>query len=176
MRQLSAVLLVLLLSLSHSLAFGQDAPSAPVPAAVKVVLKEGTDVKLKFADDLSSKTGTEGDLVRLVLDEDLKVGDVVVGKAGAKATGTITYAKKARMAGKAGELHMQLEDLKAGDARVRIRGRKGREAEGRKGTAVALAAVLGPIGLIVHGKEVEIKTGTPMTAYVDEDTAIEPAR
>jgi hypothetical protein len=78
MRQLIAVLLVPLLSLSQSAAFGQDAPPAPAPPAAKLVLKEGTDVKLKFADDLSSKTATEGDPVNLVLDEDLKVGDVVV--------------------------------------------------------------------------------------------------
>ena len=42
-------------------------------------------MKLKFAQDLSSKTATDDDPVNLVLDEDLKVGDVTVVKAGAKA-------------------------------------------------------------------------------------------
>src|SRR5690348_13363916 len=58
---------------------------AQVAEPAKLVLKEGTDVKLKFAQDLSSKTAAEDDPVNLVLDEDLKVGDVVVAKAGAKA-------------------------------------------------------------------------------------------
>lgn len=164
------------------LAFGQDAPAAPVaPAApdvpaVKLVLKEGTDVKLKFADDLSSKTAADGDPVNLVLDEDLKVGDVVVVKAGAKATGTVTNAKKAGMMGKAGELNMRLEYLKAGDERVRLRGSKGKEGEGKEGTTVALTVLFGPIGLIKHGKNVEIRVGTPLAAYVDQDTPLEPAR
>jgi hypothetical protein len=185
MRQLSAILLVLLLSLLQSVALGQDAPAAPptasatapaAPAAVaKLILKEGTDVKLKFSDDLSSKTANEGDPVNLVLDEDLKVGDVVVVKAGAKATGTITNAKKAGMMGKAGELNMRLEHLKAGDQRVRLRGSKGKEGEGKVGTAVALTVLFGPIGLIKHGKNVDVKAGTPIAAYVDDDVPLDPA-
>src|SRR6266481_1214547 len=75
----------------------------------KQVLKDGTDVQLKFAQDLTSKTAAEGDPVSLVLDQDLKLGDVVVIKAGAKAVGTITHSKKAGMMGKAGELNMRLE-------------------------------------------------------------------
>jgi hypothetical protein len=182
MMKLSSICLVLFLSLLGRMAFGQEPspatppqPAAPV-APVKLVLKEGTDVKLKFADDLSSKTANEGDPVNLVLDEDLKVGDVVVVKAGAKATGTITNAKKAGMMGKAGELNMRLEHLKAGDRRVRLRGSKGKEGEGKVGTAVALTVLFGPIGLIKHGKNVEVKAGTPLAAYVDEDASFEPTK
>ena len=173
MRQVSALLLVLVLTLPQYSAFAQDVPSAP-PA--KLLLKEGTDVKLKFADDLSSKTAAEGDPVNLVLDEDIKVGDVVVARAGSKAVGTITNAKKAGMMGKAGELNMRLEHLKAGDQRVRLRGSKGKEGQGKEGTAVALTVLFGPIGLIKHGKNVEVKAGTPLTAYVDEDAQIEAAK
>jgi hypothetical protein len=141
-----------------------------------LILKEGTDVKLKFSDDLSSKTANEGDPVNLVLDEDLKVGDVVVVKAGAKATGTVTNAKKAGMMGKAGELNMRLEHLKSGDQRVRLRGSKGKEGEGKVGTAVALTVLFGPIGLIKHGKNVDVKAGTPLAAYVDEDVSLDPVK
>lgn len=171
MRQLSAVLLAFVLSFSQCLVFGQTVSPAP---ATKLVLKEGTDVKLKFADDLSSKTANEGDPVTLILDEDLKVGDVVVAKAGAKATGEITNAKKSGMMGKAGELNLRLQHLKAGDQRVRLRGSKGKEGEGKVGTAVALTVLFGPIGLIKHGKNVEVKAGTALTAYVDEDVQLAP--
>jgi hypothetical protein len=40
------------------------------------------------------------------------------------------------------------------------------------GTAVALTVLFGPIGLIKHGKNVEIKEGTLLTAYVDQDFAV----
>lgn len=87
-----------------------EASKPPVPVAAappeKHILKEGADVNLKFAQDLNSKTANDDDSVSLVLDQDIKLGDVVVVNAGAKAVGTITHAKKAGMMGKAGELNM----------------------------------------------------------------------
>jgi hypothetical protein len=151
----------------------QSAYAADEPAASpKLVLKEGSEVKLKFSDNLSSKTATEGDPVNLILDEDIKIGDVVVAKAGCKAVGTVTNAKKAGMMGKAGELNMRLEHLTIGDENVRLRGSKGKEGQGKEGTAVALTVLFGPIGLIKHGKNVEVKAGTPLTAYVDDTVSL----
>jgi hypothetical protein len=141
-----------------------------------LILREGTDVKLKFAEDLSSKTAADGDPVNMILDEDLKVGDVVVAKAGCKAVGEVTNAKKAGMMGKAGELNLRLEHLTIGDQRVRLRGSKGKEGEGKVGTAVALTVLFGPIGLIKHGKNVDVKAGTLLTAYVDEDAQLIPVQ
>jgi hypothetical protein len=152
----------------------QAPPAASVAPAVavvpeKLVLKEGADVSLKFAQDLSSKTATDDDPVALVLDQDIKIGDVVVIKAGAKAVGTITHAKKAGMMGKAGELNMRLDYLITDSGRLRLRGTKGKEGEGKVGETVALTVLFGPIGLIKHGKNVEIKQGTPLLVYTDEN-------
>jgi hypothetical protein len=141
----------------------------------KLVLKEGTDVKLRFAQELSSKTSSEGDPVNFVLDEDIKVGDVVVARAGAKAVGTVTNAKKAGMMGKGGELNLRLDRLKVGDNKVRLRGTKGKEGDSKTGTAVALTVLFGPVGLIKHGKEITVKEGTPLGAYVDDDVTLPPA-
>lgn len=153
-----------------------DAAVATPPAPVKLELKEGSDVSLKFAQDLSSKTAADDDPVALVLDEDLKVGDVVVVKAGAKAVGTITHAKKSGMMGKAGELNMRLEYLIVDNSRLRLRGTKGKEGEGKVGAAVALTVLFGPIGLIKHGKNVEIKQGTPLRAYTDAALVVVPPK
>lgn len=184
---------VLLASLLFLVSYSAAAQSAPTPAQAppatpqsaqppqqqaqvaepaKLVLKEGIDVKLKFAQDLSSKTAAEDDPVNLVLDEDLKIGDVVVAKAGAKAVGTVTHAKKAGMIGKAGELNMRLEYVLVGDARMKVRGTKGKEGQGKEGAVVALTVLFGPLGLIKHGKDVDIKEGTPLAAYVDQDFTV----
>jgi hypothetical protein len=144
------------------------APAAAAPAE-KVILKEGADVNLKFAQDVNSKTANDDDPVALVLDQDIKIGDVVVVKAGAKAVGTITHAKKAGMLGKAGELNMRLDYLITDAGRLRLRGTKGKEGEGKVGATVALTVLFGPIGLIKHGKNVEIKQGTPLLVYTDEN-------
>jgi hypothetical protein len=154
-----------------------DPSKTPAPAVAatpheKLVLKEGADVQLKFAQDLSSKTAADDDPVSLLLDQDIKIGDVVVVKAGAKAVGTITHAKRAGMMGKAGELNMRLDYLIVGDGRLRLRGTKGKEGEGKVGATVALTVLFGPIGLIKHGKNVEIKQGTPLLVYTDENYTV----
>jgi len=155
----------------------QPAMSNPPPEpASKLVLKEGTEVKLKFRDNLSSKTAAEGDPVNLTLDQDLKVGEVTVARAGAAAVGTISQAKKSGMLGRAGELNMRLDHLLAGDSRVKLRGSKGKQGEGKEGTTVALTVLFGPIGLIKHGKNVEIKEGTALVAYVDQDIELPPLK
>ena len=164
-------------------AMGSPAPTAQVtPAAVpappaprpdeKLVLKEGTQINLKFAQPLSSKTAVEGDPINFVLAEDLKIADVVLAKAGTMALGTVSHSQKAGMLGKAGELNIRLEYLKCGDTKVRLRGSQGKEGQGKEGTAVALTVLFGPIGLIKHGKNVEVKEGAPLTAYVDQDATL----
>lgn len=158
--------------------------SAPSPAALapngpdasgKYMLRDGTDVDLTFAQDLSSKTATEGDPVVLTLTDDLKVGNVVVAKAGAKAFGEITRAEKSGMMGKAGQLNMRLNYLKVGDTKIKLRGTKGKEGESGTTGAVVLTVLFGPIGLIKHGKNVEIKQGQAIKAYVGDDIAVVPA-
>jgi hypothetical protein len=154
---------------------GTTAPvAAVVPAASqeKVVLREGTPVNLKFAQSLSSKTAGEDDPVNFVVAEDLVVDGFVVAKAGTFATGSVSHSKRAGMLGKAGELNIRLSHLKCGDRRIKLRGSQGKEGQGKEGTAVALTVLFGPIGLIKHGKNVEIKEGAPLVAYVDEDYAL----
>jgi hypothetical protein len=169
----------LVLALGFGATLLAQEPQQPVPdssklasavaAPERIIVKEGADVDLKFAQDLSSKTANDDDSVSLVLDQDIKVGDVVVVKAGAKAVGTITHAKKAGMMGKAGELNMRLDYLITDGGRLRLRGTKGKEGEGKVGATVALTVLFGPIGLIKHGKNVEIRQGTPLLVYTDEN-------
>ena len=63
-------------------------------------------MQLKFSQYLSSHRAAEGDPVALVLSEDLTVNNVVVAKAGDKAVGEVSHAKRAGMMGKGGELNI----------------------------------------------------------------------
>ena len=159
------------------------APTVAVPAPAsltamdasgKYMLREGADVNLKFTQDLSSKTSSEGDSVTLVLADDLMVGGVIVAKAGDKAVGEVTKAEKSGMMGKAGELNMRLDYLKAGDTKIHLRGTRGKEGESGTTSAIVLTVLFGPIGLIKHGKNVEIKQGQPFHAFVSDDVALMP--
>jgi hypothetical protein len=153
-------------------------PAAPATAAVAapntVRLSEGSDVALAFDEDLSSKTAQEGDPVAFVLTDDLKVGDVVVAKAGCKAFGEVSHAEKSGMMGKPGDLSIRLNYLKVGDVKVHLRGTKAKEGESGTTATVALTVLFGPIGLIKHGKNIDIKKGTTLKAYVADDISLPP--
>lgn len=164
---------------AKSSALAQPAPAAPMPAmpapaSNKVLLAEGTDVFLTFDEDLSSKTAQEGDTVAFVLAEDLKVGNVVVAKAGARAVGEVTNAQKSEMMGKGGELNIRLDYLKVENARIHLRGTKGGEGNSGLGGAIALSMLVGVFGLLHHGKEIKVQKGTPLHAYVSEDISLSP--
>ena len=148
--------------------------AAPAPAPAKLVLTDGTDVSLTFDQDLSSKTAAEGDPVVCVLAEDLKVGDVVVAKAGSKAIGEVTNAKKAGMMGKAGELNIRMDYLKVGDVKVKLRGSKGKEGASGTTSAIVLTVLFGPIGLIKHGHNIDITKGQAIKVYVGDDASLVP--
>lgn len=148
---------------------------ASVAPAGMVMLREGTDVPLKFAQAISSKSAAEGDPVAFILDEDLKVGSLVVAKAGSKAFGEVSNVKKSGMMGKAGELNVRLDYLKVGDSKIKLRGTKDKEGESGTTGAIVLTVLFGPIGLIKHGKNIDIPQGSALKAYVADDIAIPPA-
>jgi len=141
-----------------------DKPANPAPVdanAGKYLLKEGTEVSLKFAADVSSRYATAGDKVALTLVNDVKVRDVVVVKQGAKAFVVVTNAKRAGMLpGSSGELSLHIEQMTSGTNRIRLRGSNG--------------SVLAGIAKIRHGN-LDVDEGTPLTAYVDEDIWLPPA-
>ncbi|MGB2620869.1 MAG: hypothetical protein WA857_10220 [Candidatus Acidiferrum sp.] len=152
------------------------APVSPAPAAApaskaladahegEFLLKEGTVVPLKFATDISSRYSAEGDKVQLTLASDLKVGDVAVVKQGAKAIAVVTHAKKAGLLpGSTGELSIQVREMVSGENRIHLRGKGQRDG------------VMGPIGYVTHGN-IEVDEGTPLTAFVDEDIWLPPAK
>jgi hypothetical protein len=149
----------------------QAAPATPAEPA-KVMLKDGAEVNLKLAQALSSKTAAVGDSVEMVLDQDLIVNTFLVAKKGSRAVATVSNAKKAGMAGKGGELNLRLEYLKAGDTKVKLRGAQGKNGDSKTGATVGLVIAFGVLGFMKHGKQAEVKEGTPVKAYVDEDVQV----
>ena len=134
-------------------------PSGNSSQSSQVLLREGTEVKLKLQDKVSSKRAVEGDLVHLTLDQDLKVGDFVVAKAGAAAFGTISRATRSGSLGRPGDLAIRLEYLQVGGSRVALRGSRGNQGKGKEGTAVVLTILLGPLDLLSTAETRNSTTG-----------------
>jgi len=133
--------------------------SVPNAAPPTVLLTEGTEVHLVIEENLSSKTSHQGDSVELVLADDIKVGGIVVAKAGASAVGEITFADRKESAwleddeGGA-ELTVRPDYLKVGNYKIHLRG---------------------SYGLFKRHKDVKIKKGQLLTVYVARDINLPPA-
>lgn len=146
--------------------------SAFASAAGGDVVPEGTEVKLRMLESLSSATATEGQRFNLELDDDIRIDGTVVVPRGAKAVGTVMNAKKKGFMGKGGELNITLDYISVGDDRIRLRAAQGKEGTDKVGTTVVLTVLFGPLGLLKRGHDVVVNSGMIMTAFVDQTTKL----
>jgi hypothetical protein len=148
----------------------QQAEPAGAPEA-RVILQEGTEVHLKLAQSLTSKTATIGEPVEFVLGEDLKIGDYVVARQGTRALGTVAEGKKSeRQRREARQLSMRFDHMKVGNAIVTLRGEQANAGKRDAGKMVAFTILFGLSGLLMSsGKKFIVPEGTPVSAYVDQD-------
>jgi len=136
-----------------------------------IVLREGTEVNLKFAQNLTSKAAVVEQPVELVLAEDLKVIDYVVVKRGARVLGTVTAGKESeKKRQEAKFLAIRVDFLHVGENKIALRGEKAAEGKRNKDAMVAGTILFGLSGLIAtSGKHYVIPEGAPLKAYVDQD-------
>lgn len=98
-----------------------SAPAANVPAAPQPpnTLLDGTAVKLKLAENLTSATAKAGDHVPFEVVEEVDVNGVPVIAKGAQAVGTVTTAEPKKSMGRAGKLDVNIDSVRLIDARRR---------------------------------------------------------
>jgi hypothetical protein len=147
------------------------APSTSPKPAQTIVLRDGTEVHLKFAQKLTSKGAVVDQPVELVLADDLKVLDYLVVKRGARVLGSVTAGKESeKKREEAKVLAIHVDFLHAGEHKIALRGDKVAEGKRNKDAMVAGTILFGVSGLIAtSGKHYIIPEGTPLTAYVDQD-------
>ncbi|HVT10750.1 MAG TPA: hypothetical protein VHE55_00670 [Fimbriimonadaceae bacterium] len=151
-------------------------------AALATQVPKGTDVRLAFEDDLSSKTAKIGDKVKFHVVDDVVVDGQVVIKKGTEAVGTVTDVARGRRFGVNARMKLRLDPVAAADGTmVPIAARQKGKAIGSSTDKAALASaggalVLGPIGLgigyFVTGKDIHVKTGDTMTTEVTANTEV----
>jgi len=144
--------------------------AGPAQAATK--LTEGTEVRLRLLDSVSSATATQGQRFNLELDDDIRVDGVVVVPRGAKALGTVVHAKKRGFMGKGGELNVMVDYLVINDERIRLRASSGQAGDDKVGATVALTVLFGPLGLLKRGKDIELNPGLVIPAYIDQSVEL----
>src|SRR5579885_2353682 len=81
----------------------------------QTMVPEGTKLRVRLDQTISSATADEGQNVQLSVTEAVKVGEQVVIPEGASVTGTITTAMAKRRMGRAGKLDFSIDRVRAVD-------------------------------------------------------------
>lgn len=152
----------------------------PERASAPWLLKDGTEIPLKFAQSLSTKSAVIGDKVEFVVAEDVRVGGNVAVPAGTRVLGTVITGKQSeKKKNDADALAVRAEYLKVAGMRVKLRSDKidPQKAKVDKGKVVAATIFFGVSGLVfaLGSKRLVIPEGTPVMAYVAEDVTLAPA-
>lgn len=153
---------------------------APVPNT----LLDGTAIKLRLGENISSETSKTGDSVPFEVTEEVMVDGVVVIPKGAQALATVTNAEPKRRMGRGGKLDVNVDSVRLADGeKAQLRAVKDTSGGGHvgamTGAMVATAVVFfpaAPLFLFMHGKSVDIPKGTEVIAFVQGDMKLEMAK
>ena len=195
MRRSLAFFLVVSFALGDT-AFAQKAKSPPIsatgPVAASVVsappppntLQDGTAIKLRLAENLTSATAKAGQQVSFETVEETDVQGVMVIPKGAQALATVTTAEPRRSMGRAGKLDVNIDSVRLADGEkaalsatqnAKGGGHTGAMTAGMVGTALVFFPAA-PLLLFIHGKDITIPKGTEVTAFVSGDMKLDMAK
>lgn len=135
-----------------------------------LVLKEGTEIKLKFAQNVTSRVARPGQMIEFVVAEPVVVDGVTLIKQGARSIGYVAITESAGGNGKGGAMEIRMEVVRTRGIMVKLTGAESRAEKRATGKVVGMTILFGLSGFLsARGHEVKIPEGTPMTAYVAED-------
>lgn len=202
MKQLLATTLVCLLAAGDT-AFAQQPTTAPPSAATQTApppadlatapavtpqlpntLMDGTAIKLRIAETLSSENAKVGQQVPFEVTDNVVVQGVTIIPKGSPAIATVTQAEPKRRMGRGGKLDVNIDSTRMADGQsVQLRAVRENKGGGHvgamTGAMVATSIVFfpaAPLFLLMKGKDITIPKGTEITAFVQGDTHVDMAR
>ncbi len=148
----------------------------------RIVLMDGTPLKLELTQDISSATASVGDRVEFDVLHDVKVNGALVIPMGATVWAKVTEAQHKKRMGRGGKLNLVIDTFELADGekvplrtvkQVRSGGHVDEVAVGAAISAVVVPFAL-PAILFSEGEDVTIPEGTDVTAYVNGEQDLDP--
>jgi len=155
----------------------------PERAPVPHTLLDGTPVKLRLSQTISSADAKTGQDVPFEVVEDVDVDGVPVIQKGATAIGNVTAAEPKRRMGRGGKLDITISYVRLTDQqKAALRAIKDTKGGGHVGAMTGAMVATGiiffpaaPLFLFMHGKDITIPQGTEITAFVQGDMHLDMA-
>jgi hypothetical protein len=163
---------------------GSVAPVATAAPPPPNTLLDGTAVKLRLGENLSSATAKAGQSVPFEVLEEVDVQGVPVIAKGAQALATVTIAETKKSMGRPGKLDVNIDSVRLVDnekaalsatQNAKGGGHTGAMTAGIVGTAIVFFPAA-PLLLFIHGKDITIPKGTEITAFVSGDMKLDLAK
>jgi len=140
------------------------APVASMAAADGLTLAAGTPLKVAVAEEVNSTTHKAGDMFKLTVLEDLRIGDVVVIPRGTPVFAEITWRTGKGAFGKSGKLEFSLRYIELNGQRIPVTGDYRQEGEGNTvATGVGVIAI-GVFAGFITGKRAQLPVGRELMA------------
>jgi hypothetical protein len=145
-------------------------------AFAQVVVPDGTKVRVRLDQTLSSATAEEGQTVELSVADAIQVDGVTVVQEGARASGTVVLAQEKRRMGRAGKLDFSVDRVRTvkGEwlpVRYTLTKKSGDSKAVSTGVITAGVAVVfwpaAPFVLLRKGKDTTINKGVTFDVFVD---------
>lgn len=144
---------------------------------------DGTAVKMRLAQTISSADVKTGQQVPFEVTEDVVVEGVTVIAKGSPAIATVTEAHSKKSMGRGGKLDVNVDSTRlVNGQRVQLRAVQDAQGGGHvgaiTGAMVATAIVFfpaAPLFLFIKGKDITIPQGTEVLAFVQGDTRLDMA-
>jgi hypothetical protein len=148
------------------------------------VLEDGTPVRLRLSQTVSSADAHVNDRVEFEVLEEVRVAGVLVIAKSATALGTVTEAQSKRRMARGGKLEIVMDSVRLTNGqRASLRAVKDAKGGGHTGGMTIGIVATGllfwpaaPLFLLIHGKDISIPKGTEVPTFVNGNLPIELAR
>jgi hypothetical protein len=147
-------------------------------------LEDGTPVKLRISQTVSSADAHVDDRVEFEVLEEITVSNVVVIPKGGIAWGTVTEAQGKRRMARGGKLEIVMDSVRLVDGqKAALRAVKDAKGGGHTGAMTAGIVATGllfwpaaPFFLFMHGKDTTIPKGTEVPTFVNGNFKLDPSK
>ena len=159
-------------------------PAVIKAAPTKPTLEDGTPVKLRLSENISSADAHAGQTVNFEVLEEIQFDGITVIPKGGIAWATVTEAEHKKSMGRAGKLNVNIDSVRLVDGeKVALRAVQSAKGGGHvgamTGAIVATSIVFfpaAPLFLFIHGKDITIPKGTEITAFINGDVLLDLAK